>query len=80
MGSRAWLAALVFVLGVSGTQAQGTLAPYYFAPSPGIMALGNHGLNCRDALLPYPYNRDVRRGQETPQPPPPAPGCPERRK
>jgi hypothetical protein len=76
MSSRARLAALVFVLGVSGAQAQGMLAPYYYAPSSGIMALGNHGLNCRAAPLPYPYNRDVRRGQETPSPP--APGCPER--
>jgi hypothetical protein len=72
--------AMVFVLGVSGAQAQGMFTPYYYAPSPGIIALGNHSLNCRDAPLPYPYNRDARRGQETPQPSAPAPGCPERRK
>jgi hypothetical protein len=54
------------------------LAPYHYVLSPGITALGNRGLNCRDAPLSYPHNRDVRRGQETPQPLAPAPGCPAR--
>jgi hypothetical protein len=66
---RAWLA-LVFTLGATLVQAQGMFEPY--APTPALI-LGTNRLNCATAPLPYPYNRDVRRGQQTNEQVKPAP-------
>jgi hypothetical protein len=61
---RAWLAALILMLGASAALAQ-MAVPFggAYEPTPAFLPPANTNLNnCNSAPLPYPYNRDVRRG------------------
>jgi hypothetical protein len=77
---RAFLAGLIFAMSAAGAQAQFVTPFVPYEPTPAYLGLGaNAGsLHCDANPAPYPYNRDVRRGQQANEPPAPAPGCPAR--
>jgi hypothetical protein len=59
---RAYLAALLLILGASGAQAQLGVPFGAYEPTPAFLVPGNNLNNCRAAPATDPYNRDVRRG------------------
>jgi hypothetical protein len=77
---RAFLVGWILAISAAGAQAQFATPFVPYEPTPAYLGLGanSRSMNCETAPAPYPYNRDVRRGQQANEAPAPAPGCPAR--